>query len=68
MDPRKNDKAKKYDAVSYDEVIQKELAVMDLTAVSLAKENQIPIVVFSQHGEKALENAVCGKGKFTIIK
>lgn len=67
-DPRKNDKAKKYDAVSYDEVIQKELAVMDLTAVSLAKENQIPIVVFSQHGEKALENAVCGKGKFTIIK
>ena len=67
-DPRKNNKAKKYDAVSYDEVIQKELAVMDLTAVSLAKENQIPIVVFSQHGEKALENAVCGKGKFTIIK
>ena len=67
-DPRKNNKAKKYDTVSYDEVIQKELAVMDLTAVSLAKENQIPIVVFSQHGEKALENAVCGKGKFTIIK
>ncbi len=67
-DPRKNNKAKRYDAVSYDEVIQKNLAVMDLTAVSLAKENQIPIVVFSQHGEKALENAVCGKGKFTIIK
>ena len=67
-DPRKNNKAKKYETVSYDEVIQKELAVMDLTAVSLAKENQIPIVVFSQHGEKALENAVCGKGKFTIIK
>lgn len=67
-DPRRNKKAKKYDTVSYDEVIQKGLAVMDLTAVSLAKENNIPIVVFSQAGDNALEDAVCGKGKFTIIK
>ena len=67
-DPRRNKKAKKYDTVSYDEVIQKSLAVMDLTAVSLAKENNIPIVVFSQAGDNALEDAVCGKGKFTIIK
>lgn len=67
-DPRKIATAQKFDCVSYDEVIQKGLAVMDLTAVSLAKENQIPIVVFSQHGDNALEDAVSGKGKFTIIK
>ncbi|MBE6448161.1 MAG: UMP kinase [Alphaproteobacteria bacterium] len=67
-DPRKNDKAKKYDVVSYDDVIKNSLAVMDLTAVALAKENNIPIVVFSQHGKNALEDAVCGKGEFTIIK
>lgn len=67
-DPRVNAEAKKYEAVSYDEVIQKGLAVMDLTAVALAKENNIPIVVFSQHGSNALEDAVCGRGEFTIIK
>ena len=58
-DPKKDKNAQKYDVINYDEVIQKGLAVMDLTAVALAKENNIPIVVFSQHG---------GKGKFTIIK
>ena len=67
-DPKKDKNAQKYDVINYDEVIQKRLAVMDLTAVALAKENNIPIVVFSQHGAKALKDAVCGKGKFTIIK
>ena len=67
-DPKKDQNAKKYDSISYDEVIQGGLGVMDLTAVALAKENHIPIVVFSQHGENALENAVSGKGKFTSIK
>lgn len=67
-DPKKDKNAQKYDVINYDEVIQKGLAVMDLTAVALAKENNIPIVVFSQHGAKALKDAVCGKGKFTIIK
>lgn len=67
-DPKKDKNAKKYDVISYDEVIQGGLGVMDLTAVALAKENRIPIVVFSQHSDNALENAVSGKGEFTIIK
>lgn len=67
-DPRKNKQAVRYDEISYDEVIKQGLAVMDLTAVALAKENNIPIVVFSQHSEKSLENAVCGRGQYTIIK
>ena len=67
-DPKVNKKAKKYDEISYDEVIKKQLRVMDITAVALAKENNIPIVVFSQHGNNSLKDAVCGKGSYTIIK
>lgn len=67
-DPRKDKQARKYEAVSYDEVIRRQLGVMDMTAVSLAQENNIPIVVFSQHAPDALAQAVSGKGSFTIIK
>ena len=67
-DPKINKKAKKYDEISYDEVIKKQLRVMDITAVALAKENNIPIVVFSQHGNNSLKDVVCGKGSYTIIK
>lgn len=67
-DPRQNAGAVKYNEISYDEVISKGLGVMDLTAVSLAKDNRIPIVVFAQKGKNALLNAVTGQGEFTIIK
>lgn len=67
-DPRQNAGAVKYNEISYDEVISKGLGVMDLTAVSLAKDNRIPIVVFAQKGENALLNALTGQGEFTIIK
>ena len=66
-DPKKNPKAVRYDRIGYDEIIKKGLKVMDLTAVTLAKDNQIPIVVFEQKGSKSLIDAVNGKGKFTII-
>ena len=67
-DPKEDASARRFSRVTYDEVIQGQLRVMDLTAVSLAKENNIPILVFSQHAENALENIVQGKGLFTIIK
>lgn len=67
-DPKKNPNARKYEAVTYDEVIEKQLKVMDIAAVALAKENNIPVVVFAQSGADALANAVSGKGSFTIIK
>lgn len=67
-DPRHNATAKRFEHISYDDVIEKQLKVMDITAVTLAKESHIPIVVFAQKGENALLDAVCGKGKFTIIK
>lgn len=67
-DPKSNPEAERYEAVSYDEVIQNQLKVMDLTAVALAKENNIPILVFSQHEGDSLVEVIGGKGKFTIIK
>lgn len=66
-DPRKNAEAVRFSRISFDEVINNHLQVMDMTAVALARENNIPIVVFAQKGENALLNAVCGKGSFTII-
>lgn len=66
-DPKKNAAAERYEHISYDEVIRKGLRVMDLTAVALAKDNNIPIVVFAQKGEDALLRAVSGEGNFTII-
>jgi len=66
-DPRKNKKAKHFAKLSYHEVLVRDLQVMDQSAISLARENQIPIMVFSIHNENALAEAVCGKGKFTLI-
>ena len=67
-DPRLNPNAKRFDTLTYDEVIKKELKVMDISAVVLAKENKVPIIIFSQHEDGALLKAVCAQGKFTIIK
>lgn len=67
-DPKNNANAKKYEEITYDDVISKQLKVMDTAAVALARENNIPIVVFAQKGKSALADAVCGNGKFTIIK
>ena len=67
-DPLKNPQARKYQMIDYDTVINKQLKVMDTTAIALARENNIPVVVFAQAAENALMKAVCGKGEFTIIK
>lgn len=66
-DPRKNPKAKKLNTVSYNEVIEKRLGVMDLTAIAMARETNLPIVVFSQHEKGALAKVLEGKGNFSLI-
>ena len=66
-DPKKNPQATRYERISYDDVIGQGLKVMDLTAVALAKDNHIPVVVFAQKGTNSLLQAVCGEGSFTII-
>ena len=67
-DPKQNPDARKFTAISFDEVISRQLKVMDISAIALARENNIPIVVFSQHSPQALADAVSGRGSFTIIK
>lgn len=67
-DPKKNPQAKRYDEVSYDEVIAKELKVMDMTAVAMARENKLPIIVFKQEDKLSLLNVLNGKGNYTTIK
>jgi uridylate kinase len=67
-DPRVNPKAKRYDEISFDEVLSKKLKVMDLTAITMAKENNIPVVVFAQNSETSLSDVVCARGNFTIIR
>ena len=66
-DPRQNSQAVRFDRISYDNVINNRLNVMDMTAVALARENNIPIVVFAQKNENALMQAVAGQGNFTLI-
>lgn len=65
-DPRNDPKARKYDEVSIDEVIEKNLQVVDMTASIMARENKMPMWVFGLNGENSIVNAV--KGKFTGTK
>lgn len=67
-DPKNNPDAQKFAAISYDDVISHNLKVMDTAAVALARDNNIPIVVFAQHAQDSLALAVSGQGNFTIIK
>ena len=67
-DPKKDKSAKRYDVLTYKEVLTNDLAVMDASAISLARENKIPILVFSLHAKGAFAKTISGEGKFTIIR
>jgi uridylate kinase len=66
-DPKKDPEAKRYERLSYLEVLSRDLQVMDASAISLARENKIPILVFSIHNSGGFADVVRGMGKFTII-
>lgn len=67
-DPMKDPAAEKYDAISFMDVLTKDLKVMDTTAISLARENDIPIVVFSVREEGNFGKVIKGEGDFTIVE
>ena len=67
-DPKKNNKAKKFQSLSYYEVIKRDLKIMDTSSISLCNENKIPIIVFSILEKDSLLKIINGKGNFTIIK
>lgn len=66
-DPLKSHDAKRYEKLSYMEILQNRLKIMDSTAISLCMENNIPIVVFNLFKKGNLKKIVCGKGKKTIV-
>jgi uridylate kinase len=66
-DPFKDPDAKRFDTLTYLDVLSKDLKVMDAAAISLARENDIPILVFSILDSGAFANVIQRKGKYTII-
>ena len=67
-DPNLNDNAERYDELSYDELISKGLKVMDATAVTLAKEKNIPIVVFDGQSHGSIGRILANPRKGTIVR
>src|SRR5215472_5260332 len=66
-DPMKDPKAEHFERLSHLDVLSRDLKVMDAAAVSLARENRIPILVFSINKPGGLAEVLTGKGKYTII-
>jgi uridylate kinase len=66
-DPRKNAQARRYDELTYLDVLTNDLAVMDAAAISLARENRLPIIVFNIHAPGAFAQVMRGEGLFTRI-
>ena len=67
-DPEKNNNAKKYDEITYKEVVSSKLKVMDLTAITLCEENEMPIRVFDGTTPRNIYKALTGESMGTLIK
>ena len=66
-DPRSVAGAERYERLSYLDVLSRDLHVMDAAAISLARENRLPIVVFNIHATGAFAAVMRGEGRFTTI-
>ncbi|RVT97823.1 UMP kinase [Rhodovarius crocodyli] len=67
-DPRKNPSAEFYTRLTYLEVLARDLQVMDAAAISVARENGLPIIVFNIHEPGAFREVMLGHGRFTTVK
>ena len=67
-DPKKNPNAKKYKTLTFHEVLEKELQVMDSTAAAICKDNHIPIMVFDLSDPHNIVRAVCGEDIGTLVE
>jgi len=67
-DPKKDPAAERYDTLSYQDVLARDLRVMDTSAIALARDNNLPILVFSLHNPGAFAQVVHGEGTFTIVE
>ncbi|MEP2715406.1 UMP kinase [Pseudophaeobacter sp.] len=67
-DPEKHADAKRYDNVSFDDVLAKRLGVMDASAIALARDNNLPIIVFSLDEPGGFRGILAGKGTYTKVE
>ena len=67
-DPKKEPDAERYDELTYRDVLTRDLKVMDAAAIVLARDNKVPILVFSLHNPGAFGDVVRGGGVFTVIR
>ena len=66
-DPKSNPDAKRYDNISYDEVLQKNLRVMDASAIALMRDNKMPLIVFSLDEPGGFCGILAGRGTYTRV-
>lgn len=66
-DPKTNPQASRFDSITHTEVLQRGLQVMDTAAIALARENHIPIIVYSIHEKGGLGDILRGEGRYTIV-
>jgi uridylate kinase len=66
-DPKRDPEARRFDRLTYLDVLARDLRVMDASAISLARESNIPIIVFSVHAPGAFARVLRGEGPHTII-
>ena len=67
-DPNLYTDAKKYNTISFDDVLQKRLGVMDASAIALARDNNLPIIVFSLDEPGGFRGILSGTGSFTMVE
>ncbi|WP_099823707.1 UMP kinase [Oceaniglobus indicus] len=66
-DPLTNPDAKRFDRITYDDVLMKNLKVMDASAIALARDNKLPIVVFSLDEPGGFRGILAGQGTYTVV-
>ncbi|MGI9365292.1 MAG: UMP kinase, partial [Rhizobiaceae bacterium] len=66
-DPKKDKNATRYEQLTHSDLLEKQLKIMDASAVALARDNDIDVVVFSIHQPGELARVLCGQGKFTRV-
>ncbi|MEI8147087.1 MAG: UMP kinase [Alphaproteobacteria bacterium] len=67
-DPKVDPSATRFERISHAEAISRDLKVMDTAAFALARENRLPIIVFSLHGPNPISTVLAGSGRFTVVE
>lgn len=68
LDPNKFENAKKYDVISYDEIIRNDLKIMDISSIVMAKNFNLNIIIFNMHLEKSIYETINDSKSYTLIK